>query len=72
MTPNSATALLTGSIVRNGDKGISKAVGTATFYQNGMDQATADYAAAKVSTRFRLRIETARLICTLSGIGGVR
>lgn len=29
-----------------------------------------DYAAAKLTARFRLRIETARVVCTLSGLGG--
>ncbi|RWO78004.1 MAG: hypothetical protein E5X67_30535 [Mesorhizobium sp.] len=40
-------------------------------YQNRTDLATSfDYAAAKLTARFRLRIETARLVCTLSGLGG--
>ena len=51
--------------------GVSKAVGTASFYQNGIDQATAEtYATAKLLTKFSMRIETARLICRLSGLGG--
>lgn len=40
-------------------------------YQNLTSPATSfDYATAKLTSRFRLRIETARVICTLSGLGG--
>lgn len=40
-------------------------------YPNHVEIATGiDYAAAKLTTRFRLRIETARLVCRLSGLGG--
>ncbi|MER8558597.1 hypothetical protein [Mesorhizobium sp. M0578] len=41
-------------------------------YQNRTNTATSfDYAAAKLTSRFRLRIETARVVCTISGLGGV-
>ena len=40
-------------------------------YPNHPETATGpDYAVAKLTTRFRLRIETARLVCRLSGLGG--
>ncbi|MBU0584766.1 MAG: hypothetical protein KKB66_18405 [Alphaproteobacteria bacterium] len=50
---------------------VSKAV-RASNYQIRPEYSTINYAVAKVATRFSLRIETARLICTLSGIGGRR
>ena len=64
------TPLLTGSIVRHGASVIAKGI-EPQDYQNQAEIATGfDYAAAKLTTRFRLRIETARLVCILSGLGG--
>jgi hypothetical protein len=49
---------------------VGKAV-AANTYPNHSEIATGiDYAAAKLTTRFRLCIETARLVCRLSGLGG--
>ncbi|MHB9446943.1 hypothetical protein ACYG9R_09225 [Mesorhizobium sp. RSR565B] len=65
MTPKNETAgwLACGSVV---SKGV-----VPQDYQKAGDIATSfDYAAAKLTTRFRLRIETARVVCTLSGLGG--
>lgn len=70
MQHHNETPPLTGSIVRNGASVVSKGVAPQD-YQNLTDIATSfDYAAAKLTTRFRLRIETARLVCILSGLGG--
>ena len=66
MTPHSKTASLaglTGPVV-------SKAVGTVFLYQNHGTEATAEYAAVKVATRFRLTISTAREVIRMAGIGG--
>jgi hypothetical protein len=66
MNQHSKTASLAGLTVPV----VSKAVG-ASSYQNSIAQATAEtYATAKLLTRFSMRIETARLICRLSGLGG--
>lgn len=65
MTPQNETAGLAacGSVV---SKGV-----TPQDYQNFTGIATSfDYAAAKLTSRFRLRIETARVVCALSGLGG--
>ena len=67
MTRNNETASLTGLT----GSVVSKAV-AASNYQIHPSISTSNYAAAKLATRFRLRIETARLICTLSGIGGAQ
>ncbi|WP_442580569.1 hypothetical protein ACSBOB_00760 [Mesorhizobium sp. ASY16-5R] len=48
---------------------VSKAV-VAQNYQNPTEIASKEYAAVKLANRFRLRIETARLVCQLSGLGG--
>ena len=66
MTPQSETASLaglTGSVV-------SKAVGTVFLYQNHETNGSAEYAAMKVATRFRLTISTAREVIRMAGIGG--
>ena len=66
MSPQSETASragLTGSVV-------SKAVGTAFLYQNHETDGSAEYAAMKVATRFRLTISTAREVIRMAGIGG--
>lgn len=40
-------------------------------YQNQPNTSTSEsYATAKIQSRFRLRIETARLVAHLSGMGG--
>jgi hypothetical protein len=67
MNPHSETAALTGSIVRSGGDGISKAV-TAENYRNPTEIATFDYAASKVAGRFRLSLSTAREICRMAGL----
>jgi hypothetical protein len=67
MTPQNETAGLQacGSIVSKGM--------VPQDYQSHRETATSfDYAAAKITARFRLRIETARVVCTLSGLGGAR
>ncbi|MEP9387158.1 hypothetical protein [Mesorhizobium sp. KR9-304] len=55
-----------------GDAGISMVGGTANDYHLAPNKSThqENYATAKLVARFRLRIETARLVCHLSGIGG--
>jgi len=55
-----------------GDAGNSMVGGTANDYHLAANMSTRAeaYATAKLLTRFRLRIETARLVCHLSGIGG--
>ena len=67
MAPHSVCAAPTG--IGNGAV-VSKAV-TAQNYQTLTEFASKEYAAAKLTTRFRMRIETARLICHLSGLGGI-
>jgi hypothetical protein len=64
---HSETPPLTGSIVRNGGNGISKAV-TAKEYSNAFDNSITEYAAAKVATRCRLTISTAREVCRMAGL----
>lgn len=46
-------------------------VWTASEYRNPPISAT-DMAASIISRRFRLPISTARLVCELAGIGGLR
>jgi hypothetical protein len=55
-----------------GDAGISVVGGTANDYHFAPNKSTHTeaYATAKLLTRFSMRIETARLICRLSGLGG--
>jgi hypothetical protein len=66
MNPHNKTASLAGLTVPV----MSKAV-AASSYQNSIAQATAEsYATATLLTRFSMRIETARLICRPSGLGG--
>jgi hypothetical protein len=64
MSLHSKTASLAGLTVPE----VSKAV-AAPFYQNRSELATAEYAAVKVATQFRLTISRARLVCQLSGLG---
>jgi hypothetical protein len=67
MQPHNRTAATTGIV----EAAVVKTVVETSSYQNRPTQATAEsYATAKLLTRFRLRIETARLVCHLSGIGG--
>ena len=73
MNLHSKTPRLTGSIVRNGGSVVSKGVAPSNYLTpspSSTEIDTRSYAAAVVATRFRLRIETARLVCTLSGLGG--
>ncbi len=53
----------------DGGNGISKGVAPHE-YRKLTDLATAEYAALKVAARLRLRMETARVVCQLAGIGG--
>ena len=46
---------------------VSKAVG-GFFLPKCSEIATAEYAAAKVATRFRLTISTAREVCRMAGL----
>jgi hypothetical protein len=71
MNLHNETAAPMGSIIGNGGSVVSKAV-AAKDYLNASDTATSDYAAAVVASRFRLTISAARLVCHLSGIGGVK
>ena len=64
------TPPLTGSIVRNGGSVFEKVL-TPSEYRNPPLSAT-DMAASIISRRFRLSISTARLVCELAGIGGLR
>jgi hypothetical protein len=64
MNPHSKTASRAGLTVPV----VSIAV-AASSYQNRSEIATAEYAAVKVATQFRLTISTARLVCQLSGLG---
>lgn len=48
---------------------VSKAV-RAQNYHNPIDNASIEYAVAKLARRFRMRVETARTVCRLSGLGG--
>lgn len=69
MQLHNKTAATTGIV----DGGVVKKVVETSSYQNRPAQATAEtYATAKLLTKFRLRIETARLVCHLSGMGGGR
>ncbi|MBN9245191.1 MAG: hypothetical protein J0I98_20635 [Mesorhizobium sp.] len=70
MSFHSETPALTGSIVRNGGSVFQNAL-TPSEYRNPSLSAT-DMAASIISRRFRLSISTARLICELAGIGGLR
>ena len=68
MNLHNRTAATTGIV----DGGVVKKVVATSSYQNHPAQATAEsYATAKILSRFRLRIETARVICHLAGMGGV-
>jgi hypothetical protein len=67
MQPHNNAAAPTG--IGSGGQ-VGKAV-TANTYPSHPEIATGiEYAAVKLTTRFRLRIETARLVCRLSGLGG--
>jgi hypothetical protein len=66
MNQQSKTASLAGLTVPV----VSKAVGTASLYQNHETDGSAEYAATKVATRFRLTISTAREVIRMAGIGG--
>lgn len=70
MSPYSETPLLIGSIVRNGGSVVEK-IWTPSEYRNPPLSAT-EFAASVVSRRFHLPISTARLVCELAGIGGLR
>lgn len=70
MSYHSETPPLTGSFVRNGGSALQKAV-IAPEYRNPPHSAT-EMAASFISRRFRLSISTARLVCELAGIGGLR
>ena len=70
MRLHSETPPLTGSNVRNGGSVFQKA-STPSEYRNPSLSAT-DIAASIISRRFRLSISTARLVCELAGIGGLR
>jgi hypothetical protein len=51
---------------------MSKGVGPSS-YQTAQNPATPEsYPVAKIQSRFRLRIETARVICHLAGMGGAQ
>ena len=66
MNLHSKTAATTGIV----DGGVvSKAV-AASSYQIRPEIATSEYAAAKVATRFRLTISTAREVIRMAGMGG--
>lgn len=67
MTSHSKTASLAGLTVPVSSKGV-----VPSSYQIRPEIATSEYAAAKVATRFRLTISTARIVCHLSGIGGAQ
>ncbi|MHA6688202.1 hypothetical protein [Mesorhizobium sp. A556] len=64
------TPPLTGSIVRNGGSVFQNAL-TLSEYRNPSLSAT-DLAASIIAARFRLTISTARTVCELAGIGGLR
>ena len=69
MNLHNRTAATTGIV----EAAVEKTVVETSSYQNRHTQATAEsYAAAKLLTRFRLRIETAKLVCYLSGLGGAQ
>ncbi len=69
MNPHNKTAATTGIV----EAAVMKTVVETSSYQNRPTQATVEaYATAKLLTRFRLRIETARLVCHLSGLGGAQ
>lgn len=70
MSSHSETPPLTGSIVRNGGSVFQNAL-TTSEYRNPPLSAT-EFAASFVSRRFHLPISTARLVCELAGIGGLR
>ena len=60
----------TGSLAGLSGPVVSKAVGTVFLYQNHETDGSAEYAAVKVATRFRLTISTAREVIRMAGIGG--
>jgi hypothetical protein len=66
---HSETAAPMGSIIGNGGSVVSKAV-RAENYPTRSEISTSEYAAALISTRFRLPLPRARLVCHLSGLGG--
>ena len=66
MKPKNKNAAPTG--IGNGAV-VSKAV-TAKNYHNVADNGSIEYAVAKLTRRFHLRMETARVIYCLSGLGG--
>lgn len=70
MSHHSETPPLTGSIVRNGGSVFQNAL-TLSEYRNPSLSAT-DLATAIIASRFRLSVSTARLVCELAGIGGLR
>lgn len=70
MSFHSETPPLTGQIVRNGGSVVEK-VWTPSEYRNPPLSAT-EFAATVIAARFHLSISTARLVCELAGIGGLR
>jgi hypothetical protein len=67
MNPHNKTAATTGIV----DGGVVKNVVATSSYQIRPEIATSEsYPVAKIQSRFRLRIETARLVCHLAGMGG--
>lgn len=63
---HSKTAATTGIV----DGGVVKNVVETSSYQNRSEIATSEYAVAKVASRFRISISTARVVAYLSGLGG--
>jgi hypothetical protein len=58
---------------QGGDTGILMVHGTPIKYHHTPNSSTAEaYATAKLLTRFSMRVETARLVCRLSGLGGAQ
>ena len=68
MNPHSKTAATTGIV----DGGVAKNVVATSSYQIRPETSTPEYAATKLATRFRMRIETARVVCHLAGLGGTQ
>jgi hypothetical protein len=73
MNLHSETAAPMGSIIGNGGDGISNKV-TLFEYPISSEKSTVAeaYATAKLLTKFSMRVETARLVCRLSGLGGAK
>ena len=70
MRLHSETPPLTDSIVRNGGSVFQKAL-TPSEYRNPPLSAT-DMAVSIIARRFRVPTSTARLVCELAGLGGLR